>query len=235
MHLVVRAWLAMLILVLCASAVNAQTFAYSISCAPTSLIIGPDTIQPYSASGNVTLVPNVANNSNTVDLFNNTTSIFLLGHSATFNGTLPCSFTFAGVTVAVNRTFQLVVTFTPGAGAQPAGRHRTEGTFTGMETHSFNFQAFSFNVVVPGQGTLTVSQPLGQIVSTTLPSNPMSNVQANPPNQVLVVPPVSSTLLFVTFLSQTPIPPSLGLTLTGLAAAGLYEIRRRKMAALRGY
>ena len=227
-----RGWFVLLICVLCAGASSAATFSYSISC--SALTIGPDQIQAYSQSGSVNLVPNVANVSNTVDFFNGTTNVFRNNASATFNGTLPCNFTLGGVTVSANRGFSLVVTL-PSAGA--AGREsasRPQGIFIAQETHTFTFQAFSFNVVIPSQGTVTVSQGTHVDGITLQPPLILSAGAIALPATILNVDPASSSLLFVPLPAPIPVPPSFYLTLTGLAGAGWYEIRRRKMAALRG-
>ncbi len=224
-----RGWLVLLILVLCGGASSAATFSYSISCSP--LTIGPDQIQAYSQSGNVTLTPNVANVSNTVDFFNGATNIFRNNASATFNGTLPCNFTLGGVTVSANRGFSLAVVFSPVTGAGRESVSRPQLVPIGQETHTFTFQAFSFDVVIPGQGTVTVSQGTHVDGITIQPPSLSAGTLAA---LVLNVDPASSSLLFVPLAAPIPVPPSFYLTLTGLAGAGWYEIRRRKMAALQG-
>ncbi|HEV2688627.1 MAG TPA: hypothetical protein VGV35_08740 [Bryobacteraceae bacterium] len=216
-------------LLLCGGAASAATFSYSISC--SVLNIGPDQIQAYTQNGSVTLTPNVPNVSNTVDFFNATTNIGRNNASATFNGTLPCTFTLGGVIVSANRGFQLAVVLTPLVGAALESARRPQGITTGGETHTFTFQAFSFNVVIPGQGTVTVSQGVHTDMIALPPIVPLSAGQLAA--IVLTVDPASSSLLFVP-LPPVPIPPSIFLTLTGLGAAGWYEVRRRKMAALRG-
>jgi hypothetical protein len=226
-----RSWIVLLTALLCAGTASAVTFPYSISC--SALPVGPDLIQPYSQSGSVNLVPNVANVSNTVDFFNASTNIFRLGISQTFNSTLLCNFTLGGVTVSANRGLQLVVTNQFIAGASPESVSRPHGILAGQETHTFTFQTFSFNVVIPGQGTVTVSQGI-HTDSITLPGSMPLAVGPNAVTTVLNVDPASSSLLFVPLPAGTPVPPSIFLTLTGLAGAGWYEIRRRKMAALRG-
>lgn len=224
-----RGWFVPLICVLCAGPSSAATFSYSISC--SALTIGPDQIQAYSQSGSVNLVPNVANVSNTVDFFNGATNVFRNNASATFNGTLPCNFTLGGVTVSANRGFSLVVTFSPVAGAARESASRPQGIFVAQETHTFTFQSFSFNVVIPSQGTVTVSQGT-HVDGITLQAPILS--AGSLAALVLTVDPASSSLLFVPLPAPIPVPPSFYLTLTGLACAGWYEIRRRKMAALQG-
>ncbi|HYL77763.1 MAG TPA: hypothetical protein VEU96_26345 [Bryobacteraceae bacterium] len=224
-----RGWLVLPTFVLCAGVSSAATFSYSISC--SALTIGPDQIQAYSQSGSVNLVPNVANVSNTVDFFNGSTNVFRNNASATFNGTLPCSFTLGGVTVSANRGFSLVVAFSPVVGAaRESAASRPQLVPIGQETHTFTFQAFSFDVVIPGQGTVTVSQ--GTHVDGITIQAPV--LSAGAAALVLNVDPASSSLLFVPLPAPIPVPPSIFLTLTGLAGTGWYEIRRRKMAALRG-
>jgi hypothetical protein len=229
--MVPQAWIVPLITLLCTGAASAATFPYSISCSGQT--VGPDQIQSYSQSGSVTLVPNVANVSNTVDFFNGVTNIFRLGSSQTFNSTLLCNFTLGGVTVTANRGFQLVVTAALITGAAPESVSRPRIVTTGQETHTFTFQAFSFNVVIPGQGTVTVSQQTNTDGITLAGTTPLA-VGPNAVTTVLTVDPASSSLLFVPLPAGTPVPPSIFLTLTGLAGAAWYEIRRRKMAALRG-
>lgn len=216
-----------------AGAAGAVTFPYSISCSP--LTIGPDTIQAYSQSNSVNLVPNVANVSNTVDFFNAQTNVVFSGTPATLNGTLLCSFTLGGVTVSANRPFTLVITEFIPVVAAPASAVKPKGIpSSAHETHTFTFAAFSFNVVIPGQGTVTVSQGIHTDLATLsfgVGANELGG-QAATPSTVLNVDPASSSLLFVP-LPPVPVPPSIILTLSGIGAAGWYETRRRKMAALR--
>jgi hypothetical protein len=119
-------------------------------------------------------------------------------------------------------------------GASPESVSRPHGILAGQETHTFTFQAFSFNVVIPGQGTVTVSQGTHTDGITLPGSMPLSVGPNVAVATVLTVDPASSSLLFVPLPAGTPVPPSIFLTLTGLAGAGWYEVRRRKMAALRG-
>jgi hypothetical protein len=226
-----RGWSAVLILALCAGVSSAATFSYSISCQGQT--IGPDQIQAYSQSGSVTLTPNVANVSNTVDFFNGTTNVFFNNLSQTLNGTLLCNFTLGGVTVTANRGFSLVVQANLVSGNTPASSSKPLGLISGSETHTFTFQPFSFNVVIPSQGTVTVSQGT-HTDSTTITRFTGTAGSATAPATILNVDPASSSLLFVPLAVPTPLSPTIYLTLTGLAAAGWYETRRRKMAALRG-
>jgi hypothetical protein len=227
-----RGWSAVLILALCAGVSSAATFSYSISCQGQT--IGPDQIQAYSQSGSVTLTPNVANVSNTVDFFNGTTNVFFNNLSQTYNGTLLCNFTLGGVTVTANRGFSLVVQATiPTGGNTPASSSKPLGFDSTSETHTFTFQPFSFNVVIPSQGTVTVSQGT-HTDSTTITQRIVTAGSVIAPATILNVDPASSSLLFVPLAVPTPLSPTIYLTLTGLAAAGWYETKRRKMAALRG-
>lgn len=225
--------MAVLLLSLCAGVSNAATFAYSISCQGQT--IGPDQIQAYSQSGSVTLTPNVANVSNTVDFFNGTTNVFFNNLSQSFNSTLLCNFTLGGVTVTANRNFSLVIQSNfPTGSNTPASFSKPLGiALATSETHTFTFQPFSFNVVIPSQGTVTVSQGI-HTDSTTISPTTLTAGTATTPATILTVDPASSSLLFVPLAAPIPVSPTFYLTLIGLAAAGWYETKRRKMAALRG-
>jgi len=227
-----RGWLAVVLLGLCAGVSNAATFAYSISCQAQT--IGPDQIQAYSQSGSVTLTPNVANVSNTVDFFNGTTNIFFNNSAQSLNSVLLCNFTLGGVTVTANRNFSLVITSNIPAGNTPASSVKPLGLPTSSETHTFTFQPFSFNVVIPQQGTVTVSQGPHTDTTTITRQLTAADTAATATATILNVDPASSSLLFVPLAVPIPVSPTFYLTLTGLAAAGWYETKRRKMAALRG-
>lgn len=222
----------MLLLLVSTGAANAVTFNYSITC--QSLNVGPDQIQAYTQTGSVNLVPNVANTSNTVDFFNAQTTIVFNAANATFSGTLPCNFTLGSVTVNASRQFQLAITDVGLVGTAKESSTRPQGIATSHETHTFTFQAFSFNVVIPGQGTVTVSQGVRTVTGTLnlIPATAGTGTLA-PISTTVTADPASSSLLFVP-LPPVPLPPSIFFTLTGLGAAGWYEIRRRKLAALRG-
>jgi len=229
-HLLSRpGWLALPLFLVSAGAASAVTFSYSITC--SSLNVGPDQIQAYTQAGSVNLVPNVASTSNTIDFFNASTTIFFNAGNASFNSTLACNFTLGGVTANASRPFTLVITDTGLVGSALESSTRPKGIATGHETHTFTFQAFSFNVVIPGQGTVTVSQG-PRIVTGTINLIPPSAGIAAAISTVVTADPSSSTLLFVP-LPPVPLPPTIFFTLTGLGAAGWYEIRRRTMAALR--
>ena len=223
----------MLLLLVSTGAASAVTFSYTVSC--QSLNVGPDQIQAYTQTGSVNLVPNVANTSNTVDFFNAQTTIVFNAANATFSGTLPCNFTLGGVTVNASRPFQLTITDTGIVGTASESGDRPQGLpFSSHETHTFTFQAFSFNVVIPGQGTVTVSQGVRTVTGTLnlIPASAGTGALA-PISTTVTADPASSSLLFVP-LPPVPLPPSIFFTLTGLGAASWYEIRRRKLAALRG-
>ena len=185
---------------LCAGICAATQFPYSISC--QAVTVGPDTIDAYTQSASVDLTPYVPNTSNTIDFFNARTEGVLSGVSATFDSTLACTFNLGGVTTQVNRPFQLVVAVTT-----------LSGGFT-AESHLYTLQSFSLTVSIPGQGTITVSQG--------------SRIIGNPGAGIIGTPPASSTLLFVPSQpNPIPLPPSLLLSVTGVAGIGFYEIRRR--------
>ena len=223
MQLACRTCGLLIALLLCAGVCSAVPFSYSINC--PQMNAGPDAILPFTQSGTVDLPPNTTSTNNTIDFYNATTQVNRSNTNATFNLTLSCSFTLGGVVTQVNRPFTLVVTENMAVGAQPAEGIRPEGIAFGSETHTYTFQPYSFTVIIPGQGTVAVSGGT-QVDGTTLAPTAVT--------LVFIAPAIPSNMLFTPLpVNTVPLPPSIILTLTGLGGAAMYEVRRRKMLALR--
>jgi hypothetical protein len=207
-----RCYLLSAVAMFCCVVSNAATFNYTVSCNQTTL--GPSTIDlgGLSNSGSVTLTPGVTSNNlsilnfglaNRVD--NNTVT------SGTFTGTQSCSLTFGGVTVNFSRSLNMTI--------NPAGSGGCALT------------SFAGGCVTVGAVAVTVNLGVqGTVVITAGAATNLLAFDASLINGGIIIVPglsIDSALLTLPGPAPTPVPPSVFLTLTGLAAAGLYQARRK--------
>ncbi|MDP8979684.1 MAG: hypothetical protein M3O35_03725 [Acidobacteriota bacterium] len=198
-------------IVFCSVALAQTTFNYSITCTPTTL--GPVTVDSAGFnvnSGTLILTPNVPLTGQSIlslggsRLVNNNTVT-----SGTFTGTLPCSLTLGGVTVNYSQSLSMTIV--------PSGTTGAGCVFVGTAFACLNTGATSVTVNLGSQGTVVI----------TAPSNITLGYDQNA--SIIIVPAsgVDTALFTPAALVGTPLPPSILMTLTGLAAAGMFQARRK--------
>jgi hypothetical protein len=203
------------VIALFCSAVSAQTtFNYSVTC--TGVTIGPiavDSFSPGSTSGSVTLTPNVLFNSSALAILSFSANVVNVSNTVTsgsFSGLLPCMLTFGGVTVNFTRPLSLTVT--------PSGTNCGAEGFAGG---CLTFGAATATVNLGAQGTVVISASF-----TLVAGGYDASKGIGIPRPVTPVP-FDTALLTPVAPPATPLPPTFVLVLTGLAGAGLYQVRRK--------
>jgi hypothetical protein len=198
------------------SAVSAQTFNYSVSCAQTTL--GPVNVefQGGSGSGSVSLTPSVLSTGlNILSIPVNDQSNSFTVTSGNFNGTLPCVLTFGGVSVNYARPISLAISPNPGPNA-------TNCTPVGFAGSCLTLGAVSVTVNLGAQGTVVITAPSNVVDGYDTSEAAVGFITLVPGSAIdtaLLTPAAPP--------SATPLPPSSFLVLTGLAGVGLYQARRK--------
>ena len=201
------------LLLACAINCSAVTFNYSTNCAvPTT--IGPLTITNVDSSGgSVNLTPGVPSTASILTVGANFTQNSSNLTSGTFNATLACTLTFGGISVNYSQPLSLTILPSGSTCVVPGGG--AGGCLVWLPV--------SVTVNLGAAGTVAVSAPgrgvLGYVASS-LPGN------------IVLFPGAAIDTATLTSAPPPgiPLPPSLTLALTGLAAAGLYHLARRRLA-----
>lgn len=199
--------------VLFCSVVSAQTnFATSLSCG--QVLVGPLTIladPPGAPTTGVALTPNVtATGVALLSTFLNHSVNDSTVTSGSFNGARPRMLTLGGVSVNFTREYSFVVN-------TASDNCSTDGIPAGCLLE----RRISVIVNLGAQGTVLISSPSRTVAGYTS-GRSVGFVTAIP-----ATIGVDTALLTPAAPIATPLPPSVFLILTGLAAAGLHQVRRR--------
>jgi hypothetical protein len=189
---------------------SAATFSYSVTCGSATL--GPVTVlaDTVANSGTINLTPNVPATGLTITSegdestqSGNTTT------SGSFNATRTCTLTLGSGTASYQQSISMTIL----PGGSP-----TCGGPPSVPFGCLNFAAVSVSVNVGVQGTVVVSAPAYSVAGYDASRG-----------GITIVPGAGqdTATLFAVPPAGTPVPPSLLLALTGLAAAAMYQIARR--------
>jgi hypothetical protein len=214
MQRVAKRWPAFAVVLFCSAASAQTTFNFSNTCAQAT--VGPLTIFGDSVpnTGSVILTPNVLATGLGIVSEGASHRTDSYPTSGNFSGTRSCTLTFGGINV--NYTMPLSLSVAPNPG--PSAQNCTPAGFAGS---CLTKGPASVTVNLGAQGTVVISAPA--VVSDGFDTSEVTI------GFITVVPgsAVDTALLTPATPPPVPLPPSFALILTGLAGAGLYQVRRK--------